>query len=58
MMGWSIGTVLLVLFLLLMVLSVCKVSAAADAQVERTFQQMMERRFQNAALRKEVITDD
>lgn len=58
MMGWSIGTVLLVLLLLLMVLSACKVSAAADAQVERNFQQMMERRFQNAALRKEVITDD
>lgn len=58
MMGWSIGTVLLVLLLLLMVLSACKVSAVADAQVERTFQQMMERRFQNAALRKEVITDD
>lgn len=58
MMGWSIGTVLLVMFLLLMVLSACKVSAAADAQAERNFHQMMERRFQNAALRKEVITDD
>lgn len=58
MMGWSIGTVLLVLFLLLMVLSACKVSASADAQAERAFQEMMERRFRNAALRKEVITDD
>lgn len=59
MMGWSIGTVLLVLFLLLMVLSACKVSAAADAQAEEAFQKMMERRSlkRDAVLRKEVISD-